>query len=129
MVQRKYDPTKMFHLDVKVTMTFAGDDARLARRYIYDSLRKYDSLFAGFDGPKDPITMTFFANSGSFVKEVVDLLLAKSSFEDLEITANYFCPKDIDHKGSYKFGRRKKFVDRVLSSAKDALSGQTKLFV
>ena len=63
-------------------------------------------VFAAFDGPKDPITMTFYTSSGFLVQDVLDLIFQRSGFEDVEMRVNYQClsilEDDLEHKGSFK---------------------------
>lgn len=129
MERRKYcyNPVKLYRLDVQVNMTFAGDDARAARRYIYDFLRKYPFLFAGFKGPRDPITMGFQTSSGYYAKEMVGILLERMIFEDLEIKLRYICPGAPEHQGTVQFGRRR-VTQPPKTSNKANVSSQMKLF-
>ena len=120
---------KLYHLDTKCDIKFRGEDARAARRWLYDFLRSYPMVFAAFDGPKDPITMTFYTSSGFLVQDVLDLIFQRSGFEDVEMRVHYQClsvlEDDLEHKGSFKFGRRKKgFLGFI--SPKDP-NGQTHL--
>ena len=72
---------------------------------------------------------TFYTSSGFLVQDVLDLIFQRSGFEDVEMRVNYQClsvlEDDLEHKGSFKFGRRKKgFLGFI--SPKDP-NGQTHL--
>ncbi len=121
------DPVQAFHLTVRIDMKFKGQDARKARRWLYDTLRSCEALFAGFDGPRDPIEMTFFAGSGCFVKDLVEAMLLRQGFEDLEIQMKYQCSKNLEHHGSCKIGKRKKILEKILGLPLEPDTGQMKL--
>ena len=128
-VRDKYnvDPVKAFHLTVRIEMKFKGQDARRARRWLYDALRDKEALFAGFDGPRDPIEMTFYAGSGSFVKELIEILLPKQDFEDLEIQMKYQCSRNPEHHGVCKIGKRKRMLEKIFGMSVEPDTGQMKL--
>lgn len=66
-------------------------------------------MFASFDGPKAPIRMTFYSCSGFTAGDVVDMWLKRNPFDDLEIHLTYASSIDMEHRGEYKFGKRKPF--------------------
>lgn len=121
------DPVEFFRLTVKVEMKFHGKDARAARRWFYDLLRPCQAIFAGFDGPRDPIVMSFYCAAGNQVVDLLSLLLPKQNYEDLEIRVRYQCTKEPEHKGDVKFGQRKKGLARLLDFTKETKTGQMKL--
>ena len=108
-------------------MKFKGQDARRARRWLYDTFRNLEAIFAGFDGPRDPIEMTFYAGSGCFTKELVEALLQRQGFEDLEIMMKYQCSRNPEHQGVCKIGKRKKVLERILGMPLESDTGQLKL--
>lgn len=119
---------KLFRLDVRCVVKFRGGDARAARRWLYDRLRKHPTMFAAFDGPRDPIEMTFFASSGYQAEDAMNILFPKMPFEDFEFRVNYQClsSDSLDHRGSFKLGRRKMGFFGTFTS-KDTETGQRKL--
>ena len=112
------NPVETFKLTVKVEMKFKGKDARAARRWIYDRLRPFPPMFAGFDGPRDPIVMSFYCAAGNQVIDWLNMSLPSQQYEDLEIKLHYQCSEDPDHKGDYKLSNRKTGLARLFDSQK-----------
>lgn len=122
------DPVKFYKLTVKAEMKFRGKDARAARRWFYDSFRRHDSMCAGFDGPRDPIVMSFYCDSGLYIGEYIRLWLPRLLFEDLEISLQYQCSDDPKHCGKVKYGKRKRGLAKLFSFTKENELGQMKLY-
>lgn len=116
------DPVTFYHLDTKIVMKFKGQDARAARRWLYELLKPYPAMFAGFKGPKDPIEMEFYSRSGIMVKDFIEIALPRQNYQDMEIKMQYASSEDPDHRGKCKFGKRKCLAPLVTDT------GQTKLY-
>lgn len=119
---------EMYRLDVRCEMKFRGEDARAARRWLYDFLRRYPMLFANFDGPRDPIEMTFLTGSGYWVEDLTNDLFLALPFEDVETRVTYqsLNPDELEHHGSFKVGHRKKGFLGVFTP-RDTETGQQKI--
>lgn len=117
---------RMYGLNVKCSLKFRGDDSREARRWLYDFLRSNPTMFNDFDGPKDPIVMSFCTASAEYLRNVLRDLFPTDKFQDVEIRVEYFCFTDSDHCGSFKFGNRKKgFLGGLTGRTTE--SGQVKI--
>ena len=101
------DPVSFFHLTVQVKMQFFGKDARKARKWLYDKIKLFPAMFAGFDGPRDPIVMTFYSDAGNQVVDLLNIWLPQQPFSDLVIKMSYQCSQNPEHSGTYQFVQKK----------------------
>ena len=117
------DPVSFFHLTVYVKMEFSGKDARAARRWFYDKIKQYPAIFAGFDGPRDPIVMTFYSDAGNQVVDLLNIWLPQQSFSDLVIKMSYQCSQNPEHSGTYQFIQKKHstILDKIVEMIPEQL--------
>ena len=88
-------------------MEFFGKDAREARKWFYDKIKPFPTMFAGFNGPRNPIVMTFYSDAGNQVVDLLNIWLPQQPFSDLVIKMSYQCSQNPEHSGTYQFTEKK----------------------